>query len=73
VRDYDATEIAYKNGYKNGYKNATAVVARKFAKLILENFAVSSVPYISGEKPTVTCQLTNWDLNTIIKNIEGEQ
>lgn len=69
MRDYDATEIAY----KNGYHNATSDAARRFAKLILDNFAVSSVPYISGEEPTVTCQLTNWDLNTIIKNIEGEQ
>ena len=64
---HTATEVAY----KNGYKKATADVARKFAKLILDNFAVSSVPYIPGEEPTVTCTLTNWDLHTIVKNILG--
>lgn len=67
MNEHIATEIAYKNGYRKGVSDAV----EKFAKILIANYEISSVPYIAGEDPTVTCQLTNWDLKNIIKNIVG--
>ena len=50
-----ATEVAYKNGYRKGVLDAV----HKFVSLLTSNYEVSSVPYITGEEPTVTYQLTN--------------
>ena len=60
-----ATEIAYKNGYRQGQLDAV----RMINEIIHANYAVSEVPYIDGEEPTTTYQLTNWDLRAVVKKI----
>ena len=69
MNEHTATEIAFRNGHRQG----TIDTVEKIKEILDTNYVISKVPYIDGEEPIVTYQLTNWDLNTIIKNIEGEQ
>lgn len=49
-----------------------AHTVKKMQELIAENYAVSEVPYVEGAQ-TITYQLTNWALNTVVKKVlEGE-
>lgn len=54
-------------------KAIQADTVRKMQSIITENYAVSKVHYVEDEAPTITYQLTNWQLDQIAKELlEGE-
>lgn len=67
MNEHTATEVAYKNGHRQGAIDTV----EKIKEILDTNYVISKVPYIDGEEPTVTYQLTNWDLRAIAKKVVG--
>ena len=54
--------------------NSKADTVRKMQEIITANYAVSKVHYAKDEAPTITYQLTNWQLDQIAKEmLEGSK
>lgn len=54
---------------KKALAKAKADTVHKMVEIITANYAVSKVHYAKDEEPTITYQLTNWDLRVIEKGL----